>query len=106
MREPSPVTQTMNATDAMQHFASVIKRVAHKEARAIVEKSGIPVAGIVSADDLKRLNQLDRERDERFRVIDDMRAAFKGVPPEEIEEEADWAIAEAHTERQHSTTKP
>ena len=89
MREQEPMTQTMKASDARQHFASVLNRVFRKEARVVVEKSGIPVAAIVSAEDLKRLDQLDRERAERFKVIDEMRAAFAGVPDEEIERETD-----------------
>lgn len=99
MREQQPILQTMNATDARQQFASVINRVARRDARVMVEKSGIPVAGIVSADDLRRLDRLDREREERFSVIDEMRAAFKGVPLEEIEREAERSIAEARTEQ-------
>src|SRR5215208_3161252 len=98
MREQQPMTQTINATDARQHFASVINRVARKEARVVVEKSGVPVAGIVSADDLKRLDQLDRERAGRFGVIDEVRQAFAGVPDEELEREADRALAEVRAE--------
>jgi prevent-host-death family protein len=94
----------MTATDARQHFASVINRVARRDARVMVEKSGVPVAGIVSADDMRRLDQLDREREERFGVIDEMRAAFKGVSVEEIEQEAKRSISEARTETQRNET--
>jgi prevent-host-death family protein len=92
MREPQPMTQTMNATDARQNFASILNRVFRGETRVVVEKSGIPVAAIVSAEDLKRLDRLDqleRERAERFAVIDEVRQAFAGVPDEEIERETD-----------------
>jgi prevent-host-death family protein len=95
----------MNATDARQQFASVINRVARKDARVLVEKSGIPVAGIVSADDLRRLDRLDREREEHFRVVDEMRAAFKGVSPEEIEREAERSITEARIEPKRNDTR-
>ena len=98
MHEQRPITQTMRATEARRQFASVINRVARKEARVVVEKSGVPVAGIVSADDLRRLDRLDREREERFSVIDEMRAAFKDVPDEEIEQEADRALAQVRDE--------
>ena len=92
MREQQPMTQTMNATDARQNFASILNRVFRRETRVVVEKSGIPVAAIISAEDLKRLDQLDqleRERAERFAVIDEVRKAFAGVPDEEIERETD-----------------
>ena len=47
-----------------------------------------------SAEDLRRLDRLDRECAERFRVIDEARAAFDDVAPEEIDREADRAVAE------------
>jgi len=98
MREPHPMTQTMKASDARQHFASVLNRVFRKETRVVVEKSGIPVAAIVSADDLNILNELDRARSGRFTVIDEMRAAFTDVTAEEIEREADRALTEVRVE--------
>ncbi|HET8523445.1 MAG TPA: type II toxin-antitoxin system Phd/YefM family antitoxin [Thermomicrobiales bacterium] len=98
MRDHQPPTEIMKATEARQHFASVINRVARNEARVIVEKSGVPVAGIVSASDMERLERLDAQRAERFRVIDAMRESFKDVPPEELEREAARAIAEVRAE--------
>lgn len=68
-----------------------------------MEKSGIPVAGLVSADDLRRLDQLDREREQHFAVVDELREAFAGLPAEEIERQADRITAKIRTEgqRQH-----
>ncbi len=59
-----------------------------------VEKSGIPVAANISADELTHFVQLEREREERFAVIDHLREAFKDIPPEEIEREAERSVAE------------
>lgn len=50
-----PESETVTATDVRQHFASVINRVARKEAHVLIEKSDIPLAGIVSADDMDRV---------------------------------------------------
>jgi acetolactate synthase small subunit len=50
---------------------------------------------VVSLDDLERLERLDAERAERFKVVDEFRAAFADVSPEEIEREAAKAVAEA-----------
>jgi prevent-host-death family protein len=94
MREQEPMTQTMKISDVKNTLSSVVNKVYRKETRILVEKSGIPVAAIISADDLKRFAQLEREREERFSVMDRMREAFKDVPPEEIEQEADRAVAE------------
>ena len=93
MRELEPMTQTMKISDVKNRLSSLVNEVYRKETRVLVEKSGIPVAAIVSVDDLKRLSQLEREREERFAVIDRVREAFKDVPPEEIELETDRIIA-------------
>jgi hypothetical protein len=75
-------------------LSRVVNRVHRKETRALVEKSGIPVVAIISTDDLERFAQFEREREERFAVIDRMRAPSE-VPPEEIEREAERSLAEA-----------
>ena len=58
----------------------------------ISEKSGIPVAAIISAEDLKRLDQLEKERAGRFRILDEVKAAFRDIPEAKIENEADQAL--------------
>ncbi len=100
MFERPPATQTMSTTDARQQFASVLNCVFRKETRVVVEKSGIPVAVIVSAEDLKRLDRLDEQDREAWETLAAMRAPFKDVPPEEIERETDRIIAEHRRRRQ------
>lgn len=98
MGEQQPVTETMKISEVRGQLNTLVNRVYRKETRVLVEKSGIPVAAIVSTDDLKRLDQLDAEREADFAVIDQMRTAFKDVPPEEIEREAARALAEVRAE--------
>lgn len=92
MREP--VTQTIEASEVRQRWSDLLDNVDREETRVIVERSGVPVAAIISAGDLERFKHLEAERAERFRVIDEMRAAFKDVPPEQIESEVAEVIAE------------
>ncbi|MBA2278246.1 MAG: type II toxin-antitoxin system Phd/YefM family antitoxin [Chloroflexia bacterium] len=99
MRERQPATQTMKASEVRQQFSSVINRVAREETRVFVEKSGVPVAAIVSAKDLRRLEKIDADIAEGWRVLEAMRAPFRDVPTEEIEREAARAIAESRAER-------
>ena len=61
MREPEPLTQTMKISDVKNTLSSLVNKVYRKETRILIEKSGIPVAALVSADDLSRLQQLDRD---------------------------------------------
>jgi len=89
MREHYPKTQTMKISEVRGQLNNLVNQVYRKETRIVVEKSGIPVAGLVSVEDLRRLDQLDRERDARFAVIDEIREAFADVPDEEIERETD-----------------
>ncbi|MBI3910856.1 MAG: type II toxin-antitoxin system prevent-host-death family antitoxin [Armatimonadetes bacterium] len=99
MREREPLTQTMKASEARQQFSQVLNKVFRGQTRVLVEKSGIPVAAIVSAQDLERLRQLDAQRAERFKVIDEMRAAFADAPEEELERELDQALSEVRAEQ-------
>ena len=99
MREPEPMTQTMTVTQVRENWSKVLTAVFRRQKRVVLEKAGIPVAAIVSAEDLKRLQQYDAERAADFAVIDRMRAAFKDVPQEELEREVAKAIAEVRTER-------
>lgn len=98
MREQPPMTETMRISQVKTQLSSLVNRVYRQETRVLVEKSGIPVAALVSAADLERLDRLDRERAERFKALDEMRAAFKDAPLEEIERETDRITAEIRTE--------
>ncbi|HEU5431415.1 MAG TPA: type II toxin-antitoxin system prevent-host-death family antitoxin [Thermomicrobiales bacterium] len=92
-------TQTIKISDVKQQLNSLVNRVYRRETRVIVEKSGIPVAGIVSAEDVRRLERLDEERAERFAILDAFGDAFKDVTAEELEREVARALAEARARR-------
>ena len=94
-----PTTQTMKISQVKQQLNRLVNQVYRRETRVMVEKSGIPVAGIVSAEDLRRLERLDRERAERFKILEEFGEAFKDVPVEELERETARAIAEVRAER-------
>lgn len=95
MREREPMTQTMKASEARQQFSQLLNQVFRGETRVVVEKSGIPVAAIISAQDLERLARFEAQREKDFAVIDEIRAAFKDVPDEELEREVARAVTDA-----------
>ena len=99
MREREVMTQTIKASEARANWSQIINQVARHRARVIVEKSGIPVAAIVSAEDLERLNQFEQQRAERFKALDATRQAFTDVPDEELEREVARAIEEVRAEK-------
>lgn len=98
MREQEPVTRIMKASEARQKFSEVLNQVFREETRVIVEKSGIPVAAIISVDDLKQLARLEQQRQRDFSVLDEIGEAFKDLPPEEIEREVANAVASVRRE--------
>ncbi len=100
MREHEPpMTQTMNVTDAREHWSQVLTAVFRRQTRVVLEKAGIPVAALVSTDDLERLRRYDAERAADFAVLDRIGAAFQDVPDTELEREVARAIAEVRAER-------
>ena len=105
MRERNPMTQTMKASDARQQFSDVINRVYRKETRVVVERSGIPVAAIVSAEDLARLDRYEQERVARFAGLSRISEAFADVPVDELEQEVDRAVAEARAKTRQERTR-
>jgi prevent-host-death family protein len=89
-------TQTIPASEARQKFGELIKLVYSRHARVIVEKGGIPVIALVSLADLERWERLDREREDRFRVIDEIRARNADRTPEEVERDVAQQIVAMH----------
>lgn len=99
MREREyPMTQTMKASEARRQFSQLLNQVARKETRVVVEKSGVPVAAIVSADDLATLQRFEADRNQRFAALDRIGEAFKDVPAEELEAEVSKALAAVRAE--------
>jgi prevent-host-death family protein len=99
MRAQDPMTQTMKISDVKNTLSSVVNRVYRKETRVVVEKAGIPLAALVSTDDLRRLQQLDRAWNERTDTIARFSQAFADVPTEEAEAAVERIIAERRQRR-------
>jgi prevent-host-death family protein len=99
MQEQEPMTKTIKASAARQQFSQLLNEVFREKSRVVVEKSGIPVAAIISASDFTRLARLEAERNKDFAILDEMRDAFKDVPAEEIEREVAKALSEVRKEQ-------
>jgi prevent-host-death family protein len=106
MREQEkPMTKIMQASQVREQWSSVINGVYKGETRILVEKSGIPVVGVVSAADLERLQRLDEEQAADLATLERIsRKAFAGVPPEEVEREVDKAVTEVRAEMRSERT--
>lgn len=94
------MTQVMKASEARQQWSQLLNKVFRGQTRVVVEKSGIPVAAVISAKDLERFTQLEEQRKERFKALDRMREAFKDVAPEEAEREVAKTITKVRIKGQ------
>lgn len=100
MAGPEPImTQTMKATEARQQWSRLLNQVFRKERRVLVEKDGLPVAAIVSTDDLRVLQRLQDDREARRAVLQRSWNAFADVKPETVEQDVAAAVAAARQKR-------
>lgn len=84
------------AVEARVHLGDIMKRSFKKGDRFIVEKAGIPMIAILSAEEYTRFIQ---EREEQFKVFDRIRAKMPNVAAEEIEKDvraATQAVRKKH----------
>jgi prevent-host-death family protein len=94
VRPQKSTTQTMKISDVKNQLSSLVNEVYRKEKRILIEKAGIPVAALVSADDLARLEERDRRWEEGTRAMERMSLAFADVPVDELEARISEIIAE------------
>ena len=97
------MTQVMKASDVRQQWSQLLNKVFRGQTRVVVEKSGIPVAAVISSEDLKRFTQMEEQRAERFKALDNMRDAFKDVPQEELECEINKALVQIRAEKRKAS---
>lgn len=97
-RSPSPTETTMTLTDTKQQLSQVVNRVARGETRVVVEKSGLPVAAIISADEYRRFREAEAQREARFDAIGRISDAFAEVPVEELERQVARALTAARAQ--------
>lgn len=93
--EDTPVG--LKASDVRKPGSEVVNEGAGDKPRVIVENSGVPAAGVVTALDLKWLQEPDRRMAKLRETMDGMRQAFRDVPPEEFNRVGDRAVQESRT---------
>lgn len=77
------------AVEARVHLGEIMKRSFKKGERFIVEKAGIPMIAILSADEYTRLIE---EREEQFKIFDKIKSKVLDIAPEKIEKDVRKAI--------------
>lgn len=84
MAQRKPETRTMKISDVRSQFNALTNDVYRTHDRVIVEKNGIPVAVLVSPDDLRVLARDEEIRERGWAAVERIGAAFADVPEEEI----------------------
>jgi prevent-host-death family protein len=91
-------TRAVKLTEARSTFSSIVNEVYRDHNRVVIEKSGIPVAAIVSVTDLERLDRLDVQRAADNEILNRFASHFANFSTEELEAEVAKAIAEVRAE--------
>ncbi len=94
-----PVTETKSVSEARRTFSETLNRVYRGETRVVIEKNGIPVGVLVAPRDLSDIDEMQRRREELGAALDASRAAFRGIPVDEIEREVEKAVEEVEARR-------
>lgn len=80
----SVTIKTIPALEARTQLGQIMKEVQGGRLRVLVEKAGVPMVGIISADEFQRVIA---EREARFEVVDRIRRRLPVVPDAEIEQD-------------------
>ena len=84
------------ALQARTHLGEIMKEVQGGKVRVLVERAGVPMVGIISAEEFQRLIA---EREARFQVVDRIRARLAALPDAEIERDVHAAVKDVRRRR-------
>ena len=89
-------TRTIPALEARTQLGQIMKDVQGGRVRVLIEKSGVPMVAIISADEFRRVIT---EREARFEVIDRIRRRLPPVSDVEIEQDVRAALKRVRRRR-------
>jgi prevent-host-death family protein len=90
--------RAVDVAEAGRCLAALVDEVAERKGRIVVRRDDKPVAALISAADLERLESLDRLRAEHWAFIQEIQARNADKDPDEVERDVAEAIAEARAE--------
>src|SRR5438045_9448958 len=95
MAAHEPNTRRLTAAEAQRDWDTVLDTVSRRESRIVIERAGVPVAALVSAQDLARLQSEDDKWENAIAIVEATRAMFRDVPDDELEREVNRAVHQA-----------
>lgn len=93
------MTQTLNSSDVRANWSQLLNKVFRGETEVLVEKSGIPIAAIVSTQDYQKLQQLKEKKKKDFALVNEIRAAFAHQSVEQIKKGVEVSIEKVRKQR-------
>lgn len=69
-----------------------------------MEKSGIPVAAVISAEDLERFTKLEEQRERNFAILEEIGEKFKDVSAREIEREVGKVLRQVRAKNRRKSS--
>src|SRR5215217_1130785 len=106
MANAAPTETTMKLTDTKQQLSQVVNRVARGETRVVVEKSGLPVAAIISAEEYARFKRQEADTQARRAALFAQFARFSDAFADVSDEELERALAQAQEAVRAERTGP
>ena len=91
-------TRRLSEAEARAEWEGLLDAVGRQRERVMVERSGRPVAAVISFRDFEWFLQQLVRWEEGTRVLDATGEAFKDVPVDELEREVARALAEVRAE--------
>lgn len=92
----SAKVKTIPALEARTQLGQIMKEVQGGRIRVLVEKAGVPMVGIISADEFQRLIA---EREARFEVVDRIRRRLPRASDTEVQRDVQEALTQVRRRR-------
>ncbi len=89
-------TKTIPALEARTQLGQIMRDVRGGRVRVLVEKSGVPMVGIISAEEFQRVIA---EREARFEIVDRIRRRLPSVSETEIRRDVREAVKQVRRRR-------
>lgn len=88
--------KTVPALEARTQFGQIMKEVQGGQVSVVVEKSGVPMVGIISAQEFQRVVA---EREAKFEVVDRIRRRLPSTPDDEVQRDVREALKQVRRRR-------
>ena len=102
MEGVTAMQKKISAIKARQNLGELLEEVYYKSDHFIVTRREKPMAVMIP---IQEYEQLLKQREEEFSVIDEIRTSHKGISPEEVEHDVSAAVRRARAKKRTNHAK-